>query len=114
MRYLPALAAVCLLIVPSVALAQQISPNPNPAGNTITVNTNDAYNADDFKNSGDIGITLGGRLTNNVGGTLDNLGGLINEGTLVSLFRCYFYCKNDLGIDLQNSDAILDNGHNCC
>ena len=37
MKYLPALAAVCLLIVPSVASAQQLPGDPNPHGTTVTV-----------------------------------------------------------------------------
>ena len=42
MKHLPPLAAVCLLIVPSAVMAQQLSPNPNPAGNTIIVDTSTA------------------------------------------------------------------------
>ena len=65
MKYLTALAAVCLLIGPSVANSQQISPNPNPSGNTITVDTSNAFNSVDFDNEGTIDIeTSDGILTN--------------------------------------------------
>ena len=56
MKYLALVAAVCLLMVPSVALAQQISPNPNPSGNTITVDTKDGRSRGDFDNYGTIDI----------------------------------------------------------
>ena len=54
MKSLPALAVVCLLFVPPVAVAQQISPNPNPVGNTLSVNTSDAINDVSFTNHGTI------------------------------------------------------------
>ncbi|MEO2047777.1 MAG: hypothetical protein ABGX16_14535 [Pirellulales bacterium] len=64
MRHLSSLCAVCLLIVPSVAIAQQISPNPNPVGNNITVDTAGATNdANPFKNNESIDIANGGTLT---------------------------------------------------
>ena len=44
MKSLPTLAISCLLLVPAVLHGQQISPNPNPAGNTITVDTQDYFN----------------------------------------------------------------------
>ena len=68
MKYLPTLAAVCLLIGPSVGIAQQISPNPNLVGNTITVDTPTYYNwgdnTDHFANAGSINITSNGQLEN--------------------------------------------------
>ena len=97
MRYLTTLAIISLLIVPPVARAQQISPNPNPAGNTITLDTAGAVNFTNvpFDNHGLIKITggsildikSGGMLTNKFGGTLinesdgygTNFGILINE-----------------------------------
>ena len=94
MKYLPALAAVCLLIVPSVALAQHIFPNPNPAGHTITVDTSGRFNSVGFDNNGTIEITSDGTLTNRINGVLTNnahskinnaVGGtLINNGMLVN------------------------------
>ena len=73
MKYLALVAAVCLLMVPSVALAQQISPNPNPYGNTITVDTAGYYNSHfQFENFGTIEIESGGSLGNREG-TIYNL-----------------------------------------
>ncbi|MBF98752.1 MAG: hypothetical protein CMI36_07165, partial [Owenweeksia sp.] len=65
MKYLALVAAVCLLMVPSVALAQQISPNPNPYGNTITVDTAGYYNTKfQFRNEGVIEIESGSHPDN--------------------------------------------------
>ena len=79
MKYLALVAAVCLLMVPSVALAQQISPNPNPSGNTITVDTKYGDSSGDFDNYGTIDIKGNGTLWND--GTLRNEGAVINSGT---------------------------------
>ena len=90
MKYLSALVVVCLLILPSVALAQQISPNPNPVGSTITVDKTGAFNSVGFSNLGAIDITNAGTLTNtallenNNGGTLTNSGYLTNNDTLTN------------------------------
>ena len=91
MKYLPTLAAVCLLIGPSVASAQQISPNPNPAGNLLTVDTSSAFNNVEFGNKGIVHITPDGKLTNEDGATLTNDSrggntgtGIANEGTLIN------------------------------
>ena len=102
MKYLPAVAAVCLLIVPSVTLAQQISPNPNPAGNTITVNNKDANNHLDFSNFGSIDITQNGELTNSFTATLTNKTGgtVFNAGGFTNSLTGYF-----------NSDgSVINNG----
>ena len=72
MRYLRSLCAVCFLVVSSAAYSQQISPNPNPVGNTITVDTLGSKNADQFTNDGEIVISDDGTLINN--GTLTNDG----------------------------------------
>ena len=73
MRYLRSLCAVCLLVVSPAAYPQQISPNPNPVGNKITVDTGSANDADAFTNDGEIAITNVGTLTN--GGTLNTKAG---------------------------------------
>ena len=72
MKYLPALAAVCLLIVPSVVHSQQISPNPNPAGNVIRIDSSGAFNDLDFKNHGEIWLNQNtdSSLTNKAGATI--------------------------------------------
>ena len=72
MRYLTTLAIISLLIVPPVARAQQISPNPNPAGNTITLDTAGAVNFTNvpFDNHGLIKITGGSILDIKSGGML--------------------------------------------
>ena len=44
MKCLPALAISCFLFVPAVLHGQQISPNPNPAGSTIAVDTDSSTN----------------------------------------------------------------------
>ena len=64
-RILPKLAFyfATVLLLSSVTSAQQISPNPNPDGNTIFVNdpnTNDVY----FDNQGTIQIETTGELNN--------------------------------------------------
>ena len=110
MKYLFALALVCLLIVPSVCVSQQISPNPNPVGNTITVDTPDRYNGVTFDNNGEIDITSVGNLTNNdtlknnKGGTLDNAGLLTNYNLLAN----YNLLTNNDGGSLIN-DGTLTN-----
>ena len=97
MKYLPTLAVVCLLIVPSVVAAQQISPNPNPAGNTITVDTFDFFNSVGFANDGTISISENGQLTNN--GT----GRITNKGKLEIFGQLYNADKGEL---INQSDAM--------
>ena len=64
MKFPPVLVAVWLLSLPSVhAQLDQITPNPNPAGNTITLDTPGWVNLTTFSNSGTIKIVpnpLGG------------------------------------------------------
>ena len=81
MKRLPALAAVCLLILSSVATAQQISPHPNPSGNTINI-SGDATNNLSFQNNGAIDIQSGGYLENLDSGNLISSGWLDNSGYL--------------------------------
>ena len=88
MKFPSVLIILCLLIAPGFSLAQQISPNPNPAGNTITVSTSNGVNAFSFLNAGTIAVTESGvlvnsgSLTNN--GILNNLGSLVNNGSLTT------------------------------
>ena len=79
MRYRLTLCSVCLLVVSSAAYSQQISPNPNPVGNTITVVTG-SNDADPFTNDGQNYIANDGTLWN--AGTLNNRDRLTNNGTL--------------------------------
>ena len=102
MKYLPALAAVCLLFVSSVASAQQISPNPNPVGNTISVNTSDAINDVSFTNHGTINFknyAQNPTLTNKSGATLMNYGWLETFGGHI----------NNSGTVTNKSGGVLDN-----
>ena len=64
MKYLPALAAVCLLIVPSVASAQQLPGHPNPHGTTVTVTDYNHNWLKPYSNSGTIQINSGAHLEN--------------------------------------------------
>jgi hypothetical protein len=103
------LLVIILVSAPLVVQADQISPNPNPVLNTITVDTSNAYNSlNPFDNNGDIYITntgtlennLGAGLNNNSGGTLNNYYRLNNGGTL----------NNNSGGTLNNnSGGTLDN-----
>ncbi|MBJ44193.1 MAG: hypothetical protein CMJ80_13130 [Planctomycetaceae bacterium] len=74
-----------MLVVSSAAYSQQISPNPNPVGNTITVVTG-SNDADPFTNDGQIYIANDGTLWNagtlNNRDTLNNCGSLTNDGML--------------------------------
>ena len=103
MKYLVVLAAVCLLIVPSQLYGQQISPNPNPAGNTITVDTSGAYNESDFfLNNGTIDITNDGELDNYE--TLTNNNVLTNDGLLNNwkFLTNYGTMNNNYGSKIEN------------
>ncbi len=107
MKYLSALAAVCLLILPSVAAAQQISPNPNPTGNTITVDSTGAYNQQTFQNRGTISVVGNAMLHNQSGGAVYNYAtsGLYNYGTLTNDGQL-----NNYG-EIQNNDGTLTNNN---
>lgn len=67
---------VCLLIISSTIYGQQIQPNPNPSGHTITVDTSGMWNhvsPEPFINKyGTIKITSTGTLTNGSSTTLNN------------------------------------------
>ena len=91
MKYLTLIPVLCLLLVPSVANSQQISPNPNYG--TINVDTDGSYNKDSFSNFGTILIESTGKLENHdkisnggaisVNGSYENVGSseINNKGT---------------------------------
>lgn len=123
-----ALLLALLLGTPLVAQADQIAPNPNPAGDTITVSgsdLNDVY----FINNGDMDITGSGVLDNtgrlesygtlgiDAGGTLHNssawsqvwnYGTLTNAGSLVNSSGATL--NNDTGGTLENTGALSNSG----
>ena len=98
------LAGVAFAITPFTVQADQILPNPNPLGSTITVDTSDAYNSGDirFENRGYIEIKNTGTLDNNTG--LDNYGTLDNTGTLNNDSSLYTPSGGTL-----NNSGTLDN-----
>lgn len=61
---IPGLALIALLSVTGPVQSQQIAPNPNLAGDTISVVTPGEFNADFFTNFGVIDISGPGRLLN--------------------------------------------------
>jgi len=127
------MALVCalllaLLALPLAAHADQIAPNPNPSGDTITVSGSDE-NDENFTNNGSLEITGSGalantdRLTSNgtlaiaSGGTLTsstswgsvwNYGTLTNAGTLSNLSGSTIY--NNSGATLENSGTLSNSG----
>ena len=107
MKYLSALAVVSLLIAPSAAAAQQISPNPNPTGNTITVDSTGAYNQLTFQNRGTISVVRNAMLHNQSGGAVYNYAtsGFYNYGTLTNDGQL-----NNYG-EIQNNDGTLTNNN---
>ena len=70
-KNLPTFLVLWLLILPSVHADEQITPNPNPAGNTITLDAPGWVNYTTFSNSGTIQI-----VANPLGGS--NKSGLKN------------------------------------
>jgi hypothetical protein len=98
MKFLPGLAAVCLLIAPAVLCGQgQISPNPNPEGNTITLNGSGWFNDVSFQNLGD--LENKGTLHNSAAATLVNLGLMYNDGTL----------NNDGALTHNSDNGLMEN-----
>mgnify|MGYP000089819606 CR=1 FL=1 len=74
--------ATQLAAVPMLATAEHISPNPNAAGNTITVSVADASNETIFDNNGTIDLADSGELSNS--GVLTNHSGgklVLSSGT---------------------------------
>ena len=84
------------------SFAQQITPNPNPSGNEIWVETPHITNDTAFVNKGTIDIVSGGTLTNNstmrnvYQGYFMNQGHLNNKGSL----------QNDEGANLYNMSTF--------
>jgi hypothetical protein len=77
------LLAAVLLLVPLNVYGQQILPNPNPAGNSITIDTGGWYNAlNPYDNGGTINVNNNTQLTNYY--LLNNYGTLTNGGTLTN------------------------------
>jgi hypothetical protein len=122
--FLPAVLLACT----SQIYGQQISPNPNPATNTITVDTDGAGNLESFISNGIIDITSDGTLTNwgpppanlpLIGtltnhGTLDNYGRLNNRGELTNTGEiCNQYVLTNTGTldnyGMLNNRAELTN-----
>ncbi|MGB7084718.1 MAG: hypothetical protein WBD47_04135, partial [Phormidesmis sp.] len=94
--YLSAIAASMHLVMPKTALAEQISPNPNPAGNAIEIGPSFedpenriGTNSEIFNNFGEISI-FDAQLVND--GVINNIGtirasetqlpGVVNNGTI--------------------------------
>ena len=86
------------LITPSTVLAAQISPNPNDAGNTISVSAPDDTNDTSFDNSGTIDFLVEAVLTNN--NTLTN-----NASGTLSLNDS----QNALNFNALVNNSIIDN-----
>ena len=128
MKPLPVLTVLCLLIGTPAAFAQQISPNPNPAGNTIKIDDQHAYNSLQFKNQGVVEIrydgpsSAGGMLTNRSGGIFFNYHNLVVENQLVNASEGYFlnastgtiakskWLENHGVLDNQGQLGIVANG----
>ena len=124
MKYLPALAAVCLLIVPSVASAQQLPGDPNPHGTTVTVTDYNHNWLKPYSNSGTIQINSGAHLENkaafNAHATLTNesTGTINNDGKysddLVSfeaaVMENYGTFNNNSGGNLVSHGTFLNEG----
>ena len=76
------LAATAFAVAPFGAHAQ-LSPDPNPVGNTISLGTSLGMNLDTsnpYYNYGEIDVASGGTLDNN--GTLNNVGTINSAGML--------------------------------
>ena len=124
MKYLPALAAVCLLIVPSVASAQQLPGDPNPHGTTVTVTDYNHNWLKPYSNSGTIQINSGAHLENkaSIGAhatlTNESTGTINNDGKysddLVSgeaaVMENYGTFNNNSGGNLVSHGTFLNEG----
>lgn len=96
------IVAVALLLSGSTAFGQgQISPNPNPAGNTITLNNgSDWWNDVVFENNGEIQLHEPDTLTNTINDTLNNNGWLEIDG---------LFADDDAGL-LNNFGVFTNKG----
>ena len=114
MKFLSALAVVSLLIAPPAASAQQISPIPNPGGNTIIVDTATATNDVSFNNLGTIDIHGQGTLTNRAAMENNNNGAVYlqglfnNSGTFTHDGYLFEIAKQ--GYLTNHASAEFDNG----
>ena len=114
MKYLTILAAVCLLMVPSVTSAQRdspqkISPNPNPEGNLINVQSNNAFNNEEFLNNGVISIERHAWFNNQESGRF------VNNGYLGVKSRVFNFGQieiSDTGVLENNEWGQFVSGHN--
>ncbi|MCP4189731.1 MAG: hypothetical protein GY768_03795 [Planctomycetaceae bacterium] len=113
MKYLTILAAVCLLMVPSVTSAQRdspqkISPNPNPEGNLINVQSNNAFNNEEFLNNGVISIERHAWFNNQESGRF------VNNGYLGVKSRVFNFGQieiSDTGVLENNEWGQFVSGH---
>ncbi|KGJ97436.1 beta strand repeat-containing protein [Colwellia psychrerythraea] len=137
-KALPLVLISPLLLSSELSFAAQLTPNPNDAGNTISIATTDVTNDVAFDNSGTIKVEATGLLTNNaslknhVGGKLNlngyanhvegkhnaftNAGTLENSGTInLSAYQNFLVnqgtINNEAGglIHLYNSNAHYNN-----
>ncbi len=110
----------CLLMYPYLGASlihAQISPNPNPPGNTITVTAVD-YNTVVFVNNHQIVISGTGTLYNNapltnngivsISGELWNSNVLENNGSLTNYYSLYNFGALENNATLDN-DGLFDN-----
>ncbi len=104
------LALSCILIaLPAYA---QLSPNPNPAGNTITISGNGYTAGADFENYGTLKIQESGRLTVDTGSLKNQSSGYFrNDGVFVNYGRVTVYnvVDNNGRWELKNRVYIRDN-----
>lgn len=102
---------------PLLVQADQITPNPNPAGSTIDI-INDPFavnNDNPYSNGGTINIDASSTLTNSVGALLSNIdptthndgGTLNNAGTLIN--NGYLNNSNGRGDGLLTNTGTLTN-----
>lgn len=90
-----AFSLVVVILMCSASTAQQLTPNPNLPGNTITI-TGQAQNIDFFDNYGTIDNQ----------GLIDNWGTIDNSGTFDNLNTFYNYMFVDNYGAIYNSDLI--------
>jgi len=137
-KALPLVLISPLLLSSELSFAAQLTPNPNEAGNTISIATTDVTNDVAFDNSGTIKVEATGLLTNNaslrnyVGGKLNlngyanhvagkhnaftNVGTLENSGTInLSAYQNFLVnqgiINNEAGglVNLYDSNAHYNN-----
>jgi hypothetical protein len=99
--------AIMLLLCSATIAQPLLEPNPNPAGNTITVATS-AENSVDFVNFGTIENLLGGTIYNWDSGIIDNPGTIENQfgGTIYN----HGTIDNEVDGIMDNSGTIHNEG----